>query len=164
VEIVNKITYKSIGTIHSPFKQPRGTPIQPPAAQGVQGSVEVFPEYTEGLQDLDGFSHIILIYHFHLAKRPSLTVQPFLDDRQHGVFAVRAPSRPNPIGLSVVRLVEIEENILYVEDLDVLDGTPLLDIKPYVPDFDARQVERTGWMEDNVYKLLASRDDGRFSE
>jgi tRNA-Thr(GGU) m(6)t(6)A37 methyltransferase TsaA len=161
--MVNEIIYKPIGIVHSPFETPRGTPIQPPAARGVEGSVEVFLEYTEGLQDLDGFSHIILIYHFHLAKSPSLTVQPFLDDRQHGVFAVRAPSRPNPIGLSVVRLVKIEENILYVEDLDILDGTPLLDIKPYVPDFDARQVERTGWLEDSVHKLPTSRDDGRFS-
>jgi tRNA-Thr(GGU) m(6)t(6)A37 methyltransferase TsaA len=161
---VNEITYKPIGVIHSPFKKPQGTPIQPSAAQGVKGSVEVFSEYVEGLRDLDGFSHIILIYHFHLAKSPSLTVQPFMDDRLHGIFAVRAPSRPNPIGLSVVRLVKIEENILHVEDLDILDGTPLLDIKPYVPDFDPSQVERTGWFENNVHKLPASRDDGRFSK
>jgi tRNA-Thr(GGU) m(6)t(6)A37 methyltransferase TsaA len=164
VEIVNEIIYKPIGAIHSPFKKPKGTPIQPSAARGVKGSVEVFSEYVEGLQDLDGFSHIVLIYHCHLAKSASLTVQPFMDDRLHGVFAVRAPSRPNPIGLSVVRLISIEENILDVEDLDILDGTPLLDIKPYIPDFDPRQVERRGWMEDNVHKLPASRDDGRFSE
>ena len=159
---MNDITYQPIGIIHSPFKEPRGTPIQPPAARGVKGSVELFPEFVEGLKDLDGFSHIILIYHFHLAKAPSLLVKPFMDDQPHGIFAIRAPSRPNPIGLSVVRLVGIEENILHIEDVDILDGTPLLDIKPYLPEFDPPQVERRGWLEKNVRKLPASKDDGRF--
>lgn len=161
---MNEIRYKSIGIIHSPFKEPKGTPIQPPGAEGVAGSVEVFSEYVEGLKDVDGFSHIILIYHFHLAKRPSLLVKPFMDDQAHGIFAIRAPSRPNPIGISVVRLVKVEENILYVEDMDIIDGTPLLDIKPFVPEFDSPEVERRGWLEENVRKLPSSRDDGRFAE
>ena len=161
---MNKVTYTPIGFIHSPFREPRGTPIQPPGAKGIDGSVELFPEYVEGLSDLDGFSHIILIYHFHLAKSPSLTMKPFMDDQPHGIFAIRAPSRPNPIGISVVRLVEIENNILHIQDVDILDGTPLLDIKPYVPDFDPPKVERKGWLEKNVRKVQNSRDDGRFSE
>jgi tRNA-Thr(GGU) m(6)t(6)A37 methyltransferase TsaA len=160
---MDEITYRPIGIIHSPFKEPRGTPIQPAAAWGVAGTVELFPEYVEGLADLDGFSHIILIYHFHLCRKPSLRVKPFMDDEVHGVFAVRAPSRPNPIGISAVRLVGIEGNVLHIQDVDVVDGTPLLDIKPYVPEFDVRAVEKTGWLDKNVHKLARSQDDGRFA-
>lgn len=159
---MNEIKYKPIGVIHSPFKEPKGTPIQFPGARDIEGSVEVFPEYAAGLKDLDGFSHIILIYHFHLARSPSLVMKPFMDDQPHGVFAMRAPSRPNPIGFSVVRLVKVQENILHVQDVDIVDGTPLLDIKPYVSEFDAREVEKTGWLEKNVGKLSELRDDGRF--
>jgi tRNA-Thr(GGU) m(6)t(6)A37 methyltransferase TsaA len=162
-EEMDKITYKPIGIIHSPFKEPKGTPIQPAGAEGIAGTVEIFPEYAEGLQDIDGFSHIVLIYHFHLSKKPSLKVKPFMDDKPHGVFAMRGPSRPNPIGVSVVRLVRVAENVLHIQDVDVVDGTPVLDIKPYVPAFDIREVEKTGWLEENVRKLPASRDDGRFT-
>lgn len=158
------ITYQPIGIIHSPFNKPEGTPIQPKAAAGVKGSVEIFHEYEEGLKDLDGFSHIILIYHFHRIIKSSLIVTPFMDQIPHGVFATRAPSRPNPIGVSVVKLKSVEKNILYVEIIDVLDGTPLLDIKPYVSDFDYVKYHRKGWLEDNIGKLASSSDDGRFTE
>ena len=157
------IKYKPIGIIRTPFKEPKGVPIQPSAAKGVKGRVEIFPEYSLGLKDIEGFSHIILIYHFHLAKPGKLIVKPFLDNEEHGVFATRAPSRPNPIGISVVRLLHVENNILYVEDVDIVDGTPLLDIKPYVPEFDVRRVERIGWLEGKINKLQEIRDDGRFS-
>jgi tRNA-Thr(GGU) m(6)t(6)A37 methyltransferase TsaA len=122
------------------------TPIQPVFAEGVQGRAEVLPEYAEGLQDLEGFSHIWLLYWFHQAGPPRLIVQPFLQDTAHGVFATRAPTRPNPIGLSLVRLVRRAGCVLHLEDVDVLDGTPLLDIKPYVPRFDYRADVRTGWL------------------
>ena len=130
--------------------------------QGIDGTVEVFQEYTEGLKDIDGFSHVILVYHFHLSKKSLLKVKPFMDDQTHGVFSTRAPNRPNPIGISVVQLVEIEGNILHVKDLDIVDGTPLLDIKPYVPEFDIRDAKKKGWLEKNLSKLSASKDDGRF--
>lgn len=159
---MDEINYTPIGIIHSPFKGPKGTPIQPPAAKGINGTVEVFPEYAEGLKDLESFSHIILIYHFHLSKKSLLKVKPFMDDRIHGVFSTRAPSRPNPIGISVVRLIRIERNILHIRDVDIVDGAPLLDIKPYVPEFDVRKSEKTGWLEKNVHKLSTSKDDGRF--
>jgi len=159
---MNDIKYIQIGIIHSPFKEPKGTPIQPKAGHGIDGTVEVFQEYTEGLKDIDGFSHIILLYHFHLSKESSLKVKPFMDDQIHGIFSTRAPSRPNPIGISVVQLVKIEGNILHVKDLDIVDGTPLLDIKPYVREFDIRDVEKKGWLEKNVRKLSTSKDDGRF--
>jgi len=159
---MNEIKYKPIGVIHSPFKEPKGTPIQPAGAQGIDGTVEVFPEYTEGLKDVEGFSHIILIYHFHLSKGSSLKVRPYMDNEVHGVFAMRGPSRPNPIGISVVRLIRIEENTLHIQDVDILDGTPLLDIKPYVPEFDIREAEKTGWLKKNVHKLSTSKDNGRF--
>ena len=161
---MDEIKYKPIGIIHSSFKEPKGTPIQPTAAKGIDGTVEVFPEYVEGLKDLGGFSHIILIYHFHLSKRASLKVRPYMDSEVHGVFAMRGPGRPNPVGISVVRLVRIEENILHIQDVDVVDGTPLLDIKPYVPEFDIREVEKTGWLERNLHKLSTSKDDGRFTK
>lgn len=156
------IKYRSIGVIRSPFKDVRGVPIQPRAAAEVEGVVEVFPQYVDGLRDLDGFSHVILIYHFHLIERYSLLVKPYMDQAERGVFATRAPARPNPIGISVVRLMEIDKNLLRVKGLDVVDGTPLLDIKPYVPEFDVYEAERIGWLEKNVHKLRWTRDNGRF--
>ena len=159
---MDEIKYKPIGIIHSPFKEPKGTPIQTTAAIGIDGKVEVFSEYAEGLKDVEGFSHIILVCHFHLSGKPSLKVKPFMDTQMRGVFATRAPSRPNPIGISIVRLVKIEENILHVQDVDIIDGTPLLDIKPYVCEFDPKEVNKIGWLEKNVHKLPTSNDDGRF--
>jgi len=161
---MDNIKYKPIGIIHSPFKEPRGTPIQPTAAKGVDGTVEIFPEYTEGLEGLEGFSHIILVYHFHLSKKSLLKVKPFMDNQIRGVFSTRAPSRPNPIGISAVRLIGIEDSILHVRDADIVDGTPLLDIKPYVPGFDVRVVDSIGWLEKNLDKLSTSKDDGRFQK
>jgi len=160
----SKIIYKPIGIIHSPFNNTRGTPIQPAAGKDVEGSVEIYPEYAPGLKDLAGFSHIILIYHFHLSKKARLIVKPFMEDREHGIFAIRGPSRPNPLGISTVRLQRIEKNVLHIKDLDIIDGTPLLDIKPYVPDFDQKEDIRKGWLEENVHKLPQARDDGRFGE
>ncbi len=156
------ICFKPIGYIHSPFKKAKGTPIQPKAAGDTQGKIELLPEYTECLEDLQGFSHIILIYHFHLSEGYTTKVKPYMDNKLRGVFSTRAPRRPNPIGLSVVRLNKIEKNILWVEGLDVIDETPLLDIKPYVPDFDHQQEFRLGWLENKRKKLPGTKDDGRF--
>lgn len=159
---MDEIIYKPIGIIHSPFKEPKGTPIQSSAGKNIKGTIEVYPEYVEGLKDLEGFSHIILLYHFHLVKKTTLHAKPFMDDKPHGIFSIRGPSRPNPIGFSIVRLMKIKENILYIQDLDMLDGTPLLDIKPYVAKFDQREKINIGWMEKNIHKLSTSKDDGRF--
>jgi tRNA-Thr(GGU) m(6)t(6)A37 methyltransferase TsaA len=158
-----QIRYKPIGIIHTPFRSPEGTPIQPAAARGVVGGVEVDTIHAAGLKDLEGFSHVILIYHFHKARLAQLRVRPFLDDVDRGVFATRSPVRPNAIGISVVRLLRIEENILYVQNVDIVDGTPLLDIKPYVPQFDGADGVRIGWVKDNIEKLERTRDDGRFA-
>lgn len=157
------ITYKPIGIIRTPFKEPTGTPIQASGGCGVKGTVEIFPEYLEGLKDLEDFSHIILIYHFHMSKIAQLLVKPFLDEKQHGIFAIRGPSRPNPIGLSVVRLEKIEQNVLHIQDIDIVDETPLLDVKPYVPAFDQREGSKIGWLKEKLDKLPHSRDNGRFS-
>jgi tRNA-Thr(GGU) m(6)t(6)A37 methyltransferase TsaA len=157
-----RIVYQPIGVVHSPFRDVEGVPIQPTAAAGIRGSVEVLPELVEGLQDLDGFSHIVLLYHFHLVRESRLTVTPFLDSRPRGVFATRAPTRPNPIGLSVVKLLGVEGNVLHVENVDIVDGTPLLDIKPYVPEFDHHAAERTGWLEQARGRVQAQKADGRF--
>jgi len=161
---MDTIQYRPIGIIHTPYKTPQGTPIQPPASKGVEADVEVFEKYAEGLTDLGGFSHIYLIYHFHLSRKFSLKVKPFLDDASHGLFATRAPSRPNAIGLSIVELIGKEKNTLRVKNIDVLDGTPLLDIKPYVPAFDIRKVHKIGWMEKKIKNLDEAEDDGRFAE
>ncbi len=161
---MNEIMYKPIGVVHSSFKEPEGTPIQPAGAKAINGTVEIFPEYAEGLKDVEGFSHIILIYHFHLSRRAPLKVKPYMDNEMRGVFATRSPSRPNPIGISVVQLIKIENNILHIQDVDIVDGTPLLDIKPHVPEFDIREAVRIGWLGKNVHKLSVSRDDGRFTK
>jgi tRNA-Thr(GGU) m(6)t(6)A37 methyltransferase TsaA len=144
---VNAVTYEPIGVIRSEHLVPAETPIQPIYAKGCTGRVEVFPALEEGGQDLDGFSHIYLVYHMHKAGPAQLVVRPFLDDAQRGVFATRAPCRPNAIGLSIVKLVRREGNVLYVDGLDVLDGTPLLDIKPYVTKFDCIEGTRNGWQD-----------------
>ena len=161
---MREITYRSIGIIHSPFEKTDGMPIQPNGALGIRGSVELFPEYKPGLKDIDGFSHVILIYHFHLSKGYALQVEPFLENKLHGIFAVRAPARPNPIGFSIVRLVGIDDNILQIEDVDIVDGTPLLDIKPYVPDFDWREANRIGWLSNNSKNVKTQRSDNRFNK
>ncbi len=135
---------KPIGVIHSPFTDKGQTPIQASRSQAV-GQVEVYPEFAEGLQDSEGFSHLILLYVFHRSSGYTLRVKPFLDDEWRGLFATRYPSRPNPLGLSVVHLLERRDNVLEIEGVDVLDGTPLLDIKPYMPEFDVRTGVHTGW-------------------
>ncbi len=137
-------TMKPIGIIHSPFTEKDQTPIQASRSQAV-GEVEVYAEFADGLRDLEELSHIYLVYVFHCAADYQLLVKPFLDDHPHGLFATRYPCRPNPIGLSVVRLLARRENRLEIQGVDVLDETPLLDIKPYVPDFDVRSDVKTGW-------------------
>jgi len=159
---MKEIRLRPIGIIHSPFTSPKGTPIQSAAGRDVRATVEVFPEYVEGLQDLEGFSHLILLFHCHRARPYSLMVFPFVDTIPRGLFATRTPSRPNPIGLSVVRLLSREGNILKIRDVDILDGTPLLDIKPYIEDFDVRRNTRKGWLESKIGRMHGTRDDSRF--
>jgi tRNA-Thr(GGU) m(6)t(6)A37 methyltransferase TsaA len=153
---------RRIGVIRTPFTDLRQMPIQPPGARGVRGRVEVEPEYVDGLLDLDGFSHVVLLYEFHRSRGYELRVVPFLDTRLHGVFATRAPRRPNPIGLSVVQLCKVEGGVLEVEGIDVLDGTPLLDIKPYVPAFDGPDEIRLGWLAGVSERAEDARSDDRF--
>ena len=146
-----KIIFDAIGLIHTPFQDTANTPIQS-SRSDARGIVEVFPEYLDGLEGVEEFSHLILIYAFHLAPaQVQLIVKPFLDDRLHGVFATRYPNRPNPLGLSVVQLVNREENKLEILGADMLDGTPLLDIKPYVPDFDIHSVSKIGWYANRAH-------------
>jgi tRNA-Thr(GGU) m(6)t(6)A37 methyltransferase TsaA len=161
--MTGKICFRPIGTIHSPFHTVRGVPIQAAAAMGVRGSLEIYEACAEGLKDLEGFSHLILLYHFHLTGETRLRLKPFLDDTERGVFATRAPTRPNPIGLSVVRLLAREGNILTIEGVDMVDGTPLLDIKPYVPRFDVHPGERIGWLTERLEALKDTRADDRFA-
>ncbi|MDD5583357.1 MAG: tRNA (N6-threonylcarbamoyladenosine(37)-N6)-methyltransferase TrmO [Candidatus Marinimicrobia bacterium] len=156
------ITLEPIGIIYTPFKTKEGMPIQSNGAKGIKGQIRVKKEFIQGLIDLDGFSHIILIYYFHRSSGFELLVTPFLDDRKRGVFATRAPKRPNPIGISVVRLLRIEKNILYIENVDMLDETPLLDIKPYIPDFDIHKTEKDGWIKNKTDKLNKTKSDKRF--
>jgi tRNA-Thr(GGU) m(6)t(6)A37 methyltransferase TsaA len=159
---VNEIRYKPIGVIHSPFKDVQGMPIQPTGAMGIAGTIEIEPEYCDGLKDIEGFSHIVLIYHFHLSDGYSLLVKPFMDDSLRGVFSTRAPRRPNPVGISIVRLVKVEGSTLHIENVDIVNGTPLLDIKPYVPEFDVQKNVRIGWLSDKADKANEIKADGRF--
>ena len=159
---LENIVYRPIGIIHTPFRELENMPIQPSGAAGICGTVDLYPEFAEGLKDLDGFSHLILLYRFHESRGYSLTVTPFLDSETRGVFATRAPKRPNPIGLSIVRLVRIQGSTLDIENVDILDRTPLLDIKPYVPEFDHQQDCRIGWLEKARGMVKEKRSDERF--
>ena len=158
----NNFDFQPIGIIYSPHEQAEGTPIQPPAASEYYGTIRLDSKYESGLKDLVDFSHIILIYVFDRAQPMKLTIKPFMDPIERGLFATRAPSRPNPIGLSVVELLRIEGNILYIKNLDILNRTPLLDIKPYVPQFDPIYVDRIGWLDEGIHRLENTKDDGRF--
>ena len=159
---MREICFKPVGIIHSPFKEMKGMPIQPAGARGVKGHVAIEAEYVEGLKDLEGFSHIILIYYFHLSAGYQLLVKPFLDEKLRGVFSTRAPRRPNAIGLSTVRLVKVEGARLHIENVDIIDGTPLFDIKPYVGEFDGIEAERTGWLSEKADGVTKAKADGRF--
>jgi tRNA (adenine37-N6)-methyltransferase len=157
-----KIEFTPIGVIHTPFSDIKGMPVQPAGAAGVKGTVEVFEMYRDGLKDLDGFSHILLLYHLHRSRGFNLRVIPFLDTVMRGLFATRAPRRPNAIGVSVVRLAGMDHGMLNIENVDMLSGTPLLDIKPYVPDFDAPVDIKTGWLEEARKAVANQKADDRF--
>lgn len=157
-----RITYNAIGIIHSPFRTLEDMPIQPTSVASQPGIVEIYPQFAEGLQDLEGFSHIYLIYHLHRAASSRLTVTPFLDTQPRGLFATRAPCRPNPMGLSLVQLERIEGTRLHIPRLDILDQTPLLDIKPYIPEFESQQDVRIGWVEQARGKVHTRKSDERF--
>ena len=156
------LKFEPIGIIYTPFKTKEGMPIQSGGAKGIKGQIKLMDEFIPGLTDLEGFSHIILIYYFHKSVGYDLQTIPFLDDQKHGVFATRAPKRPNPIGISVVRLINIDKNIINVENVDMLDETPLLDIKPYIPDFDIHLTEKNGWIKNRTDKLNKIKSDKRF--
>ena len=158
----NSLKIEPIGMIHSPFAEATGTPIQPAVADGAEGWVDIFSDYADGLADLEGFERIWLVYWFHKASKTQLKIKPYLDSTERGLFATRAPCRPNPIGISAVRLLRISGRRLYVADIDILDETPLLDIKPYVPKFDHFKVKRFGWIQ--KIKSRTKQADGRFYE
>ena len=156
-------SYEPIGVIRTPFESPDGMPIQPVGADSTEGTVEIDPSYADGLADLEGFSHCILLYHFHASGEDAPpSVEPFLDDERRGVFSTRAPQRPNPIGLSVVSVESVEGRQLTVGGIDVVDGTPLLDVKPFVPEFDVPSETETGWMDASKSTIRSEQADERF--
>lgn len=156
------IQFEPIGRIESPWKSLAGMPIQPAGARGVEGRVVIDARWVDGLADIDGFSHLILLYHLHRVRGFKLRVTPFLDRTARGIFATRAPLRPNPLGLSIVRLVRREGRVLHIQDIDVLDGTPLIDVKPWVADFDMVRNAHAGWYESARHDVSSYRSDARF--
>jgi tRNA-Thr(GGU) m(6)t(6)A37 methyltransferase TsaA len=142
-----EIVIRPIGLIHTPHKEPSGTPIQGKFSQNIIGTAEIFPKYQDGLKDIDGFSHVYLIYHFDRAKEEKLVGRPYLEDEEHGIFAIRSPARPNHIGISIVKIEKVEGNLISFSEVDILDQTPLIDIKPYVSYFDSREQVKNGWVE-----------------
>jgi tRNA-Thr(GGU) m(6)t(6)A37 methyltransferase TsaA len=156
-----EIRYRPIGTIHSPFNDEEGMPIQGGFSEA-EGTVELDAEYADGLRDLDGFSHVILLYHFDRSDGYDLEPEPYMEDESHGVFATRAPRRPNPIGVSVVELTAVDGTTLHVRGIDILDGTPLLDVKPFVPAFNGVEDATIGWLEDAIGNESRRRADDRF--
>jgi tRNA-Thr(GGU) m(6)t(6)A37 methyltransferase TsaA len=156
------IKLKAIGTIHTPFKTIENMPIQPSAAKHITGTIEIFPEYAEGLSDLDGFSHIYVIFHLHRSSGHKLKVIPFLDTVERGVFATRSPARPGAVGLSVTEIVSVNGNIIEIRGVDMLDGSPVIDIKPYVPEFDEYTEIRKGWLEGKAGNAPKTLSDERF--
>jgi tRNA-Thr(GGU) m(6)t(6)A37 methyltransferase TsaA len=158
---MSDVQYRPIGVVRSPFKSGQGTPRQAVGAEDSQGTIEVDPDFVEGLADLDGFSHVLVIFHLHRMTEYHLTAHPPWDDKPHGVFSTCSPYRPNPIGVSVVTLERVEGNLLRIRNLDMLDGTPVLDLKPYVPDLFPRDEVRVGWLAGRVRGMTRSRSGER---
>src|SRR5262249_17395758 len=158
------VVYRPIGVVRSPFTSMQGMPLQSVAAADVRGTIEIDPAFADGLLDLDGFSHLHVVAHLDRSRPGGLVLTPFLDDTPRGVFATRCPRHPNPIGLSVVRLEHVDGTTLHVAGLDLLDGTPVLDLKPYVPTFDCVAAERIGWFEGKVDRVHDVRADDRFAD
>jgi len=158
-----QISYSPIGYFRSPFTDISGMPIQPIGGKDIEGSIEILPGLSAGLTDLEGFSHVIVLYHLHEIRGYELLIKPFLDTKRHGVFATRSPKRPNPIGLSIMRLKGITGTHVFLEGIDVLDGTPVIDIKPYVADFDEPSADRFGWFEGKSGNAVHHRSDDRFA-
>lgn len=157
-----EIKSNPIGIVHSPYITAEGTPIQPILAKNNMAQIEIYEEYVDGLKDLEQFSHIYVLFHLHKISKQLLKVTPFLDTKPHGVFATRSPGRPNQIGISVVGIEKIEGNIIFIKNIDMLDGSPVLDIKPYIPQFDLFPEASSGWYTKNKTKLEKQKDDGRF--
>jgi tRNA-Thr(GGU) m(6)t(6)A37 methyltransferase TsaA len=160
---MQSIIFQPIGIIHTPFHSNEDMPIQGIGGKGIKATIEIYPEFNAGLKDLDGFSHIILLYHLHLVEKSALIVKPFLDDKERGIFATRSPVRPNPIGMTTVRLIEVIDNRLIIEDVDMIDQSPLLDIKPYLPMIDDIQGLRLGWLTGKVEQFSQKKSDDRFN-
>lgn len=158
---MDNITYQPIGLIHSPFKEAQGIPRQSVGASDVQGMIEIFDAFAEGLSDLEGFSHLVVIFHLHLVRETSLKANPPWDGREHGVFATRSPYRPNPIGISVVRLERVEKNTLHISGIDMADGSPVLDIKPYIPSLNPTEPVKIGWLTGKVDGMNTSKSGDR---
>ena len=159
----SEISYQPIGYLKTPFVTVSDMPIQPAGANCAEGVIELNPELVPGLFDLEGFSHLILIYHFHLIKGYKLYVVPFMDNKPHGIFATRAPTRPNPIGISTVKLKRIENNLSYIEGVDMVDGTPVLDIKPFFTKYDNHLDAKSGWLEGKRdIDITKIKSDNRF--
>ena len=160
---MDQIIIKPIGIIRTPHSDVNNMPIQPIAAEGIFGTIELLPEYADGLKDIEGFSHLTLLYHFHKINGYKLRAIPFMDTEEHGIFASKAPKRPNAIGTSTVKLIAVEGNILHIEQVDMLDGTPLIDIKPFYPRYDNRENVKIGWLEKSKNLPLEKlRSDERF--
>ena len=160
---MEQIIIHPIGIIHTPHTDVKNMPIQPIAAEGIKGYIEILPQYIAGLKDIEGFSHLTLLYHFLKISGYELEVMPFMDTESHGIFSCKAPKRPNAIGLSTVRLISVEGNKIHIEQVDMLDGTPLIDIKPFYPRYDNRENVEIGWLEKNKnLPLEVLRSDERF--
>ena len=157
------VVYEPVGYFRSPFSDVKGMPIQPVGGLEIEGIIEILPQFQKGLLDLEGFSHVIVLSHLHQIKGYDLVVKPFLDNVDHGIFATRSPKRPNPIGLSVMRLKSVSQTSIIVAGIDVLDGTPVLDVKPYVADFDQCDASRFGWFEGKSSNATHHLSDDRFA-
>ncbi|MCF8374072.1 MAG: tRNA (N6-threonylcarbamoyladenosine(37)-N6)-methyltransferase TrmO [Bacteroidales bacterium] len=159
---MDQICYKAIGIIESPFDHAINMPVQSLVAEDIRGKIVLDPKYVEGLKDIHQFSHVYVIYHFHLSRGFELVAKPFLDNNEHGIFAIRAPRRPNPIGISIVKIEKIVKNVIYFSGVDMVNGTPILDIKPFIPQFDIPNDASSGWMKLKNVELGSTKSDSRF--